>query len=351
METKAIPSLFDLSFSQLQEKINSWDEPAYRTSQIWDNVYRQYNLMPELFKNIPRTLRNKLEEELSFSTLQPLTTLNSKDGYTSKALFNLADNYQIETVLMKYNTRRTLCISSQVGCGMGCVFCATGQMGYKRNLSKGEIIEQVMSYAISLNKIGEKITNIVVMGMGEPFHNYDQTMAAIDILNDSRGLNMGERRFTISTVGIIPGITRFTQEKRQINLAISLHAANDDLRSRLLPINKKYPLSELIRACRDYVNSTRRRLTFEWALIDGINDSPDHAKELSQLIRGLLAHVNVIPLNPSPGYSGTPSSQNKAREFLKELEDFGIPCTIRVRRGLDIHSGCGQLATALSNSS
>jgi 23S rRNA (adenine2503-C2)-methyltransferase len=245
---------------------------------------------------------------------------------------------------MNYEERRTLCISTQAGCAMGCVFCATGQMGFKRHLSSGEIVEQVLFYARQLKARGERVTNIVIMGMGEPFHNYDATLAAIDLLNDPLGMNLGERRFTISTVGLVPGIRRFAAEKRQINLAISLHAANDELRSSLLPIDHKYPISELLLACKDYIATTNRRLTFEWALIQDVNDLPEHARELGGLLRGMLCHVNVIPLNPTRKYSGKATTHLRAEAFKAELERFGIPCTIRIRRGIDIHAGCGQLA-------
>jgi 23S rRNA (adenine2503-C2)-methyltransferase len=270
--------------------------------------------------------------------------LHSSDGETVKTLFTTWDSKSVEAVLMKYDQRRTLCISTQAGCAMGCVFCATGQMGFSRSLTSGEIVEQVLYYARMLAAENDHVTNVVVMGMGEPFHNYDNTLAAVDRLNDSRGYNLGARRFTISTVGLVPMIRRFAGEKRQVNLAVSLHAANDELRSSLLPINKKYPLGELIPACREYVDITGRRLTFEWALIQDVNDSPQDARQLINLVRGMLCHVNVIPLNPTHEYAGKATSQSRASDFAAELEEFGIPCTIRLRRGIDIQAGCGQLA-------
>jgi 23S rRNA (adenine2503-C2)-methyltransferase len=218
-------------------------------------------------------------------------------------------------------------------------------MGLKRNLSSGEIVEQVLLFERSLREKGEGLTNIVVMGMGEPLQNYEATLAAIDRLNHPRGLKFGARRFTISTVGLIPQMIRFAREKRQINLAVSLHAAEDDLRSSILPVNKKYPISDLIDACREYTYLTHRRITFEWALIDGVNDSLLQAKQLAELINGMLCHVNIIPLNPTAGYRGTATTNLQAKQFQKELARSGIPCTIRIRRGIDIHAGCGQLAT------
>jgi 23S rRNA (adenine2503-C2)-methyltransferase len=206
------------------------------------------------------------------------------------------------------------------------------------------VIEQVLFLGRELSQSGEKITNIVIMGMGEPFHNYDMVLEAIDRLNDPNGLNLGARRFTISTVGIVPGIRRFAAEKRQVNLAISLHAANDALRSMLIPANHKYPLSPLMEACGEYIKLTNRRLTFEWAMIKDVNDSVEHARELAALLKGLLCHVNIIPLNPTTSYNGKATTEERAQEFKQVLENNGIPCTIRARRGIDISAGCGQLA-------
>jgi 23S rRNA (adenine2503-C2)-methyltransferase len=217
-------------------------------------------------------------------------------------------------------------------------------MGYKRNLSSGEIVEQVLYFARRLQQQGERVTNVVLMGMGEPFHNYQATMEAIDRLNDPEGFNFGERRFTVSTVGLIPMIQKFADEKRQVNLAVSLHAINDDLRSSLLPINRKYPIEDLLAACRQYVQKTGRRITFEWALIKDVNDSPQDAHQLGGLLQGMLCHINVIPLNPTFQYAGQATSQQRARAFCEELEKSGIPCTIRLRRGIEIQAGCGQLA-------
>jgi 23S rRNA (adenine2503-C2)-methyltransferase len=250
---------------------------------------------------------------------------------------------------MRYKERNTLCISTQSGCAMGCVFCATGQMGFRRNLSSGEIVEQVVYYARQLAQSRQVVTNIVLMGMGEPFHNYESCMTAIDRMNHPDGLNLGARRFTISTVGLVPMIKRFANEHRQVNLAISLHATDNETRERLLPINRKYPLEDLLKACHEYIEKTHRRITFEWALIQDVNDSAEQARQLGRLLNGLLCHVNVIPLNPTRGYTGMATTQARAKEFQKELERFGIPCTIRTRRGIDIQAGCGQLAIEKTN--
>jgi len=336
--------IYDLDLESLTEVITGWGEPAYRARQIWQGLYQNLWLEPEEFTNLPARLRARLENDFSFSAIVPDQILESTDRETVKTLFLLRDKRAIEAVLMKYEQRRTLCISSQAGCAMGCVFCATGQMGFKRHLSSGEIVAQVVYYARKLRDAGEKVTNVVVMGMGEPFHNYDNTLAAIDRLNHPDGLNLGARRFTISTVGLVPMIERFTREKRQINLAISLHATTDELRESMLPVNRKYPIADLIRACREYVDKTGRRITFEWALIRDVNDSPAVARQLAQLLRGILCHVNVIPLNPTRNYPGQATTRERAREFQAELEKAGIPCTIRIRRGIDIQAGCGQLA-------
>ena len=344
--------LYDFSFQDLSTLLQEWGEPAYRARQVWQGLYQHFWNSPEQFTDLPVTLRSRLANETLFDALTPTTTLTSSDGQTIKTLFRLHDGHAIEAVLMKYDRRRTLCISTQVGCAMGCVFCATGQMGFKRNLSSGEIVAQVMYYARQLHETGEAVTNIVVMGMGEPFHNYDNTMAALDRLNDPNGYNFGARRFTISTVGLVPAIRRFTAEKRQVNLAISLHAAEDELRKQMLPVAKRYPVDELLEACRDYVAEIHRRITFEWALVNGVNDTPEQAQVLARKLKTyfddvngkLPCHVNAIPLNPTHGYSGQATTRQRAQRFSEILESQGIACTVRLRRGIDIQAGCGQLA-------
>ena len=345
--------IFDLDLPELESLLLSWGQPAYRAGQVWAGLYRQLWEQPGQFTSLPGDLRQRLAEAFglpagsptTFSHLTPLTALQSSDGETTKTLLGLPDGQNIEAVLMRYARRRTLCISTQAGCAMGCTFCATGQMGFRRHLTSGEIVEQVLHYARQLAAQGEQVTNIVLMGMGEPFHNYEATMAAIDRLNHPQGYNFGERRFTISTVGLVPLIERFTAEHRQVNLAVSLHAADDTLRSSMLPVNRKYPLEALLAACRLYVKSTRRRITFEWALIRDVNDSLEQARRLAQRLKGLLCHVNIIPLNPTRQYPGQATTRQRALEFQAELERHGIPCTIRLRRGVDIQAGCGQLAS------
>ncbi len=338
-------NFYDLDLTNLKLLLTSWGEPDYRADQIWRGIYQGLKDGPDRISNIPKSLRAKLKERFTFGSLTPETSLHSNDHQTEKTLFRLVDDQAIETVLMYYEKRRTLCISTQSGCAMGCVFCATGQMGFRRNLASGEIVEQVMHFARQLKESEESLTNIVIMGMGEPFHNYTETMAAVDRLNHPMGMNLGARRFTISTVGLIPEILRFADDHRQVNLAVSLHAADDELRSSMLPINRKYPLGELFDACREYVKLTHRRITFEWALIHNINDTLEQASLLANQLRGLLCHVNIIPLNPTDGYSGKATTMERARIFRAELERHGIPCTIRLRRGIEIQAGCGQLAS------
>ena len=344
MDPDTTPLIYSLDFTQLQEIFSAWGEPAYRARQVWQGLYQQLWNHPEQFSQLPLPLRDKLQTSFRFTSIQPTRVMRSSDNETIKTLFQIPGNQSIEAVLMRYAERRTLCISTQAGCAMGCVFCATGQMGFKRHLTSGEIVEQVLYYARQLKQENETVTNVVLMGMGEPFHNYDATLAAIDRLNHADGFNLGSRRFTISTVGLVPMIRRFSNEKRQINLAISLHEVDDERRSAMMPVNRKYPLHELLEACRDYVNHTGRRITFEWALIQDVNDSPATAARLAELLKGLICHVNIIPLNPTQKYSGKGSTRERAAAFKTELEKHGIPCTIRIRRGIDIQAGCGQLA-------
>src|SRR5215216_3189079 len=260
--------IYDLDLDEITTLLKEWNEPAYRAQQIWQGLYQHLYHSPEQFSNLPKSLRERMADQFVFSPFAVKTYLDSSDGFTRKTLFELPDKNLIEAVLMRYGdpadnrqitasptgrgakNRRTLCISTQAGCAMGCVFCATGQMGFKRHLSSGEIVAQVMYYARMLKQENQSVTNIVLMGMGEPFHNYDNTMAAIDRLNDSEGYNFGARRFTISTVGLVPMIRRFADEKRQVNLAISLHAADDESRVSMLPINKKYKIDDVLEACR-----------------------------------------------------------------------------------------------------
>jgi 23S rRNA (adenine2503-C2)-methyltransferase len=338
------PAFFDLTLDELRERLAAWGQAAYRAGQIWRAAYHELAASPETMKTLPKALRQRLADEFRFAGLTPAAESQSSDRQTRKVLFQLADGQAVETVLMGYEKRRTLCLSTQAGCAMGCVFCATGQMGFRRHLSAGEIVEQVLWFARELKTRGDRLTNIVVMGMGEPFHNYEATMKAVDILNDADGFDFGARRITLSTVGLVPMIERFAREKRQVNLAISLHAATDELRAELLPVNRRYPLAEVFRAARAYYATTHRRVTFEWALIAGKNDTPAQARALARLAHGLPCHVNVIPLNPTRDYAGAASTRERVAAFKALLEQHRIPCTVRARRGIDVNAGCGQLA-------
>jgi len=336
-------NLYDLSFPELESLVVNLGEPSYRALQIWQWLYQKYFDNVAEMSNLPKVFRETLLSRIEISAITPVVKQNSSDNQTEKVLLKLVDGLLIETVLMRYDRRLTLCISSQVGCAMGCVFCATGQMGFGRNLNVGEIVGQVLYFARRLRTKGERVTNIVLMGMGEPLHNYDNIMAALDILTNSDGFNLGARRITISSVGLVPAIRRFADEQRQSSLAISLHAASDEERNKIIPLNKRWPLHKLMEACRYYISKTGRRLTFEWALIDGRNDSENDARELGELLEGMLCHVNLIPLNPTDGFSGRPSSRKRVGAFQKELTRLGIGSTVRVRRGIDIQAGCGQL--------
>ncbi len=340
---RAPVNLYDLSLPELTAQLAEWGQPAFRARQVWEWLYRHFAADPAEMTSLPAALRQRLAAETTLSIGDIVLRQNSRDGQTTKVLFRMGDGQFIETVLMAYEKRRTLCISTQAGCAMGCVFCATGQMGFMRHLSTGEIVGQVTYFARELAARGEHVTNIVMMGMGEPLHNYDNTLAAVDRLTDPAGLNLGARKITISTVGLVPAIRRYADEQRQTKLAISLHAADDVERSRLLPVNRRWPIAVLMDACRYYIEKTGRRLTFEWALIAGENDTEEQAHKLGQLLQGMLAHVNLIPLNPTAGYGGMPSSPERVERFQRALAEYGVGSTVRVRRGIDIQAGCGQL--------
>jgi 23S rRNA (adenine2503-C2)-methyltransferase len=336
--------IYDLGIEELNDWLSSQAEPNYRGLQVWQGLYKQCLELPEEFSSLSKKLRGSLTENFNFRGLKPEVTISANDGYTSKVLFTLADGANVESVLMRYEDRNTICISTQSGCAMNCSFCATGKMGFIRNLSSGEILSQVIYFERLLRKESLSVTNVVLMGMGEPFNNYDASIKAIYTLNDPNGFSLGIRRFTISTVGIIPRIRQFADEDHQINLAVSLHAASDELRTQLVPINRFYPIKNLIDACKYYVEKTHRRITFEYALIDDVNDSYDQAKALAALIKGILCHVNLIALNPTPNSDYRASSKEKVREFNQILADKNISSTVRLRRGIEIQAGCGQLA-------
>jgi 23S rRNA (adenine2503-C2)-methyltransferase len=313
-------------------------EPSYRIEQVWRGLHEE-GRRPAEMTNLPGPLRARLEQAWP-AALRLVTESVADGGQTRKRLWELEDGARVETVLMRYPDRATVCVSSQSGCAMACSFCATGQAGFSRHLTAGEIVEQVVWARRAAHP--DRVSNVVFMGMGEPLANYDRVWNAIVRLHDDFGLSA--RHVTVSTVGVIPGIRRLALEALPVNLAVSLHAANDTLRNRLAPINRRYPLAQLMEACRQYRLAKGRRLSFEWALIGGVNDGPSDAVELAGLARPLAAHVNLIPLNPTPGYPIRGTAPSAVRAFRDRLIDLGVNATVRRNRGADIDAACGQLA-------
>lgn len=336
------PFIYDLSIKQLEDWVKEAGQPAYRAAQIYDWLYVKRVNSFAAMTNLPKAFRRQLEDSFQFVTLNEITRFRSRDG-TVKFLFGLHDGHAIETVIMKHNYGNSVCVTTQVGCRIGCTFCASTLGGLKRNLSSGEIVAQVVKAQQMLDEQGERVSSVVVMGSGEPFENYEATMAFLRTITEPKGLNIGQRHITVSTSGIIPNIYRFADEKTQIGFAVSLHAPNDELRSRLMPVNRRYPFRDLIEACKYYIRTTGRRITFEYALIGGVNDRPEHAEELADVLQGMLCHVNLIPVNhvPERKYVRTPKEDIFA--FKRVLEKRNINTTIRREQGHDIEAACGQL--------
>ncbi len=342
-----IPYITDMNLLRLQEELQSIGGPSYRARQVQGWVYKRLAGSFDEMSDLPISLRTKLKDKFRFCTLSPCNETGSR-GDTVKTLFKLGDGKTIETALMHYpeaagKERNTVCVSTQVGCPVGCPFCATGQQGFERNLTCGEIIDQVLYFARYLKDGGGKINNIVFMGMGEPLANYESLLQAIERLNSADMFGLSARSMVISTSGLIPQINRLSREKLQVGLSISLHTADDVLRNRLVPVNKKYPLRELMSACRSYFDATGRRITFEYALFAGVNDSPAHALSLAHLLHGFNCHVNLIPSNNTGNCEYHAPSADIVQSFKQELERLGINATIRRSRGQDINAGCGQL--------
>ncbi len=336
------PFIYDFSLEQIQEWIKEQGEPAFRAGQVFDWLYvKRVNSFDEM-TNLPKPLRDKLNASFRFVTLTEIAKFESKDG-TVKFLFGLQDNHAIETVIMRHNYGNSVCVTTQVGCRIGCTFCASTLGGLKRSLTAGEIIAQVVKAQQILDPLNERVSSIVIMGIGEPFENYDATMSFLRTMIHPKGLNIGARHITVSTSGIVPNMIRFADENTQINLAISIHAPNDALRSKLMPVNRRYPFADVIDACKYYIEKTGRRITFEYALIGGMNDRPEHAEELGEVLKDMLCHVNLIPVNyvPERNYVRTP--RDDIFEFQRVLQKKNVNVTIRREQGHDIAAACGQL--------
>ena len=321
-------NLYDITLPEMEALLTKWGKPGYRAKQIWTWLYEHLATDFSQMSSLPKSLRERLERETELYVPPVLAQQASLSGETRKDLLQLQDGEEVEVVLMRYIDRRSVCISTQVGCAMNCKFCATGQMGFKRNLTSGEIVSQVLHFQRELAQQEQRLSNIVFMGMGEPFANYEETLAAVHRLMHPDGLNFGQRRMTISTVGLVPGIRRFTEEELQVNLAISLHAATDRLRNQLMPINERYNLNEIMMAVSEYIERTNRRVTFEWVLIKGINDTPEQAAALAARLEGMLVHVNLIPSTPPTGTQGNPLPQKELKPSAPSwnVNISRIPC-------------------------
>lgn len=341
-------NIYDLTRPELSDLLISLGVNPVHTGRVWRYLYWECVETFAAMDEVPTRVRTALAARATINVLPTTLETDSSDGFTRKYLLGLHDNARIETVLMRFTGRVTACISSQVGCAMGCVFCATGQMGYTRHLTVGEIVAQAVHVQRTLRTQNQRLRNIVLMGMGEPLHNFDAVMKAIDIVTEGTGLGLAADRITLSTVGVVPGILRLAREPgKAIRLAVSLHAATQAERAAIVPAARKWQLDELMAACRTYSETTGRRIFYEWTLIEGKNDSPEHARSIGRLLGDLPAQVNLIPLNPTKGYDGEPTHGAAARKFQDVLiHEFGIPCTVRQRRGIDIAAGCGQLAVA-----
>lgn len=353
------PDLYDLTLPGLEALLRDMGQPAYRARQLYRQLYTNLAADPAAMTDIPLALRERLAGDTQLGNLELAQLRTDDDGLTRKALFRLPAGEVVEAVLMVYPDRATACISTQAGCAMGCVFCATGKLGLLRNLTSGQIVAQALWAARELQTLLQerpgaglptRLSNIVFMGMGEPFANYDRWWQSVERLHDPQGFNLGARSMTVSTVGLPQGIKRLARERLPINLAISLHAPDDALRTTLMPVNQRFPLDVLLAATREYIAATNRRVSFEYVLLQGTNDSPELAATLADLISGMLCHVNLIPWNPVPGEPLGRSERGRVLAFQQVLQDRGIACTVRVERGMAIMAACGQLAGATTPS-
>ncbi|MCB0965867.1 MAG: 23S rRNA (adenine(2503)-C(2))-methyltransferase RlmN [Ilumatobacter sp.] len=338
--TDAVTTRYDVTRDELADVLAG--TPRYRVDQVWQGLYEHCTEPPE-WTNLPKAMRADLDERLP-TALTPITESVSNDGNTVKFLWELSGGERVETVLMLYRDRATVCVSSQAGCAMACGFCATGQAGFSRHLTVGEIVEQIARASRRAKDVDRRVSNVVYMGMGEPMANEGRVWQSVERLHGDFGLSA--RHITISTVGLLPGIRALAQRPLPVNLAVSLHAANDELRDELVPINRRYPIDDLVDACNEYLDVRNRRVSFEWAMIDGVNDRDRDAAELASVCKRLRlpAHVNLIPLNPTPGYPTKGSSLKRVHEFRDLLESLGANATVRQNRGTEIDAACGQLA-------
>jgi len=337
-----IPSIYSLQLDELKGWLKDHNEPAFRADQIFEWLYKKRITSFEDMSNLSKNLRLLLQENFTITTLKTIIEQTSSDG-TIKFLFELHDGYSIETVLMRHDYGNSVCVTTQVGCRIGCTFCASTLGGLKRNLEAGEIVAQVVKVQQALDKLDERVSSVVIMGIGEPFDNFNSMLSFLKIINHDKALNIGARHITVSTSGIIPKIYEFADQNMQINFAVSLHAPNTEIRSRLMPINRAYKLPDLMDAIRYYVDKTGRRVSFEYGLFGNVNDQVEHAEELAKLVKGVKCHVNLIPVNyvPERDYVRTPKDQIFL--FEKTLKDRGVNVTIRREQGSDIDAACGQL--------
>jgi 23S rRNA (adenine2503-C2)-methyltransferase len=340
-----------LNEQELTEHIKELGIPAFRAKQIWRQLFLNLKTDFEDMSDIPKSLLPKLNEHFEIRTPKVLEKLVSKLDGTEKYLFTLYDGSVIESVLMRYEHGNSVCVSTQVGCRQGCAFCASTKNGFVRSLTAGEILGQIE--AITREHSGEefRVDNIVLMGIGEPLDNFDNVVKFLRLVNDKNGLNIGYRHISLSTCGLVPEIKRLAEENLPITLSISLHAPNDEIRDKIMPVNRRYPMNELLKACRDYQKVTGRRISFEYALIDGVNDSVEHAKELAGRLRGIMCHVNLIPVNPIKEKNFKKTTKNNLILFTNELNNSKINATVRRRLGADIDAACGQLRNKRMQSS
>ena len=347
-----VTDLYRLLPEEMEQLVMDMGYQRYRADQILYPLYYKFPKDISDLKQLPKTMREELiTAGYTIGSAKEIHRIASDDGETTKLLLNLTDETSVETVLMQYpsskiggHPRSTICVSTQIGCAMGCVFCATGQMGFETNLKAEHIVSQVIHFADILQQRGEHVTNLVFMGMGEPMANYDEMIRAVRILTHDRGFGIGQRHITISTIGIVSGIDKLAEESLQIGLAISLHAPNNELRKKLIPVAGPNSVQDIIEAGRRYYKKTGRRVTFEYALMKGINDSPEIATELAMLLQGNGSHVNLIPINPTAGNFNRPT-QSSVLEFERILSNAGVNCTVRVEKGTEIAAACGQLRT------